>query len=388
MTAQAQTSVSNIQGTEASVTAVGRVLRAIGLMKGVDDAALKDIEQIVSVVDDHVEPSRMPTTTEVDTGPAQSMRGGQAPTQVAAHSNLMPQQGIAEMYEKFDSRMSAMQKAMSADIGKLAVALKSMTDNLAAVVKAANEEKDDLDKTYEEKDSSEKMTKAKTEARATLKAAIDAALRKARVALRKAEDDMEEDEDEKKEMMEKAKEALAALKAAITKAEDDMEDDEDEKMAEKAHGDLRGLTTQLRKAVDAHAKKAAKASATTTTTVIAPSITKDDVEAAMTEWAASKGIPVADVFAKFGRPAASIVEPPTFAKAISDDKVVTMEMIDKRIETADEAGMKDTDLNTATELRMRLGAVRKGLFDSEAFASQVRQAPPAVQAIFALPRAA
>ena len=70
--------------------------------KSVSEADLKDIEQITSVVDDHIEPHTMPTREETDVGPGQSMRGGAAPVEVARHSNLMTQEGITEMYEKFD----------------------------------------------------------------------------------------------------------------------------------------------------------------------------------------------------------------------------------------------------------------------------------------------
>ena len=389
MTTPAQTSADPGVQAPVGASAVSRVLRAIGMMKSVSDADMKDIEQIVSVVDDHVEPHTMPTATEVPTGPGQAMRGGQAPTQVAMHSNLMPQQGITEMYEMFDKRMGALQKALGKDIVSLRDVVKGIVDNLAAVVKAAEEEKDDMNKTYEEKDSGEKMTKAaKAEVKKATETALAAALRKARTAVAKA-DDEEDDDDEMAEVMDKANTAIEALKAVIAKAEDDMEDDEDEKRAEKARTDLRTLKAQLKKAVDTRAKKVAAKAAVPV--VVTPTvISKDDIDAALTEWATKKGISVADVFAKFGGPAASPMrEVPTFAKAYGDGAVLTMDAIDQRIEDASEGGfLKDADLNLADSLKSRLSAVRAGRFDAEAFVNQVKLAPVAVQSIFALPKAA
>ena len=386
MTVETQT--PNPAATPASVLAK----LATFFQKSVSDAALKDIEQIVSVVDDHVEPSRMPTRTEVDSGPGQSMRGGQAPVQVEAHSNLLPQSGLTEMYNKFDAMMGALQKAFtdsqaktSKDIVALRDVVKGIVDGMAAAVKAEQKEKDDLDKTREEKDSAEnvaaKALAVKKAAKEAAEQVLASAFRKARIALRKAED-MDEEEEDKEEMMEKANTTLAALNAAVSKAEEDAEDDEDEKKAEKARQDLRAIKAQLKKVVT---KKAAKP----VVSEVKPTFSKDELSAALNEFATAKGISVSDFFSGMGIKADTTREPPTFAKAISDANILTFPILEQRIEDAVDGGLlRDAEVQKADSLKARLGAVRRGTYDAEALAREISLAPPAVQSLFALPQAA
>lgn len=361
--------------------------------KSVSDADLKDIEEIVSVVSDHVEPHVMPTRQEIDTGPGQAMRGGAAPTEVARHSNLLPQQGLSEMYEKFDAMMGQLQKAFTdyqaktgKDIKSLSGVVKGIADSFAEITKAAEKEKDDLDKSRAEKDSAEevaaKAAAVKKAAKDAIALAVSTAFRKAKLALRKAEDMDEEEEDDKAENMEKANDALAALNVAVSKAEEDAEDDEEDKMAEKARQDLRTLKASLKKIV---AKKAAKTVQTEARVVL----TKDDIQTAMNEWAASKGVPVSEVFAAFGQRVDPLREPPTFAKAYADKAVLTPTEVARRIEdAADSDLLKDSEILKAESLKARLGLVQSGKYDAENFYHELGLASTAVQSIFTLPKAA
>jgi hypothetical protein len=356
--------------------------------KSVSEADLKDIEQITSVVDDHIEPHTMPTREQADVGPGQSMRGGAAPVEVARHSNLMTQEGITEMYEKFDSMMGQLQKSLAAyqaktgkDISTLSNVVKGIADSLTAAVKA---EKDDLEKTFEEKDSAEKMAAKALADKAAEKAAresvLAAAFRKARISVRKAED-MDEEEEDKDEMMEKANAALAILATVVTKAEEDAEDDKDEEKAEKARQDLRALKSSLKKIV---AKKAK-----TETPAQKPVITKDDISAALSEWAAAKGVPMSEVFATFGQRVDVSRDPPTFAKAYADKAVLTVADVAKRIEdAADSEVLRDNEILKAESLKSRLAMVQSGKYDANNFYHELTLATPNVQAIFTLPKAA
>ena len=359
------------------VSAIRKVLNALAFMKSIDEASLRDVETIASVVDDHKEPHMMPTAKEVPTGSPQAMRGGQAPTQVEAHSNILPQEGMTRMYDEFNNRMAAMQKS----IATVASTVSTLVTNLNAAVKA---EKDSLDKTVEERDSAEEMAKKAVAAQKAKADALATIFRKARVAVRKASEDDDEDKDEMEDKMEKAKTALSALNDFISKAEeaDDM-DDEDEKRAEKARTDYRALKTALKKAVEARVKKAAPvvtASATQATS-LAPVITKDDLSAALDSWAASKGITVPALFEQMGVKS-STIEPPIFAKAIAS-KELTPEILSIRIEDAADNGLlRDGEIAKADSLRARFAGVRAGKYDAVALANEINLATPAVQSLF------
>ena len=362
--------------------------------KSVSEASLRDIEQIVSGIDDHEQSHAMPTKEETDTGPAQAMRGGQANTQVMAHSNVLPQEGLTAAYDRFNTMMTEMQKSLKQDIGSfkkdisaIAGVVKGIVDSMASAVKS---EKDTLDKTREEMDSAEDEAKKA----ATLHKAKDDKLalvfRKARIAVRKAEADDDEEEDDWKDKMEKAQSAIVALSDHISKAEDEAEDDTDEKRTEKARTDLRALKVALKKCADLRAKKSA--------TVVAPAVQAPaqtpavataDLTAALDQWATQKGITVPQLFAQLGvKTSEPVVEPPTFAKAIAEN-ALTMDIIDQRIEDATDACiLKDNEIAKADTLRGRLAAARVGKYDLEALAHEIQLSTPNVQSLFVLPKAA
>ena len=84
---------------------LAKALKLVNFVKAVDEGALRDLEIIPSVVEGHKNPNMMPTSREVDTGPAQPMRGGAAPVEVDRHSDLHGQQGLTQLYIEMDRRL-------------------------------------------------------------------------------------------------------------------------------------------------------------------------------------------------------------------------------------------------------------------------------------------
>lgn len=376
------------------------VLAKLGawFQKSVSEASLRDIDQIVSGMDGHLESHMMPSKQEIETGPAQAMRGGQAPTQVEAHSNLMTQEGMTAAYDRFNAMMSDMQKSVQTSISgfktelvAVAGVVKSIAEGLNAAVKA---EKDSMDKTREEKDSAEDEAKKSAVLHKAKDDALALVFRKARIAVRKAEADEDEEEDDWKDKMEKAQAAITTLSEHISKAEDDAVDDEDETRTEKARNDLRSLKAMLKKCHDLRVKKAATAAApvpvvVTKTVQTSQAIGTADLTAALDQWASQKGITVPQLFAQLGVKTSEVaVEPPIFVKAISGD-VLTLPMVDQRIEDATDAGvLHDNEIAKADALRGRLAAARVGKYSYDALANEIHLASPNVQALFTLPKAA
>lgn len=356
-----------------------RLLGLVKLVKGMDDAALRDIEILDSVTDDHVQPHMMPSTTQVDSGPAQAMRGGQADTQVAAHSTLEAQQGLTRMYNEFDSRLSAMGKSVLDGQTKLDQILKAIKPMGALVLALAKAEDDD-------KDGEKAAEKARLDAEAVTKSKDDALavpLRKARIAVRKAEG--AEDDDEKKDFMEKAATAVTAFADAVSKAEDDADSDDDEKRSEKARADLK----TLRKAL----KELAKAPEQAVAAVVAPAaaaatpITKTDLVTELEKFAKGQNVTMQQLIATMAQtPAAGNGEPPVFMKALQDSSAEDM---DVRIAKAEGDGtLSSGEVMKARSILSRLQLAKAGVMDMSLVAAEVQAAAPSVQRLFSLQVAA
>ena len=111
--------------------------------------------------------------------------------------------------------------------------------------------------------------------------------------------------------------------------------------------------------------------------------------AALEGIATAKGTTVAEMFALLGVGATSagtggsnVIRPPVFAKAA---EALTLESIQERLEVgSDEGRLTPPEIAKADSLVARLGAVKKGTYDLEAWAREVGDSTPAVQALFAV----
>ena len=75
----------------------------------------------------------------------------------------------------------------------------------------------------------------------------------------------------------------------------------------------------------------------------------------------------------------------TVAEAETAAEALTLESIQERLEAgSDEGRLTGPELAKADSLVARLGAVKKGTYDLEAWVREVQDATPAVQALFAV----
>lgn len=322
----------------------------IGFAKSLDPTTLKDIEDIESVVDGHGR-SGLPTPAQVDAGPAQAMRGGQAQTQITAHSDLRPQEGNARDYEVFQTRMTAMEKA----VGKMGPLVADLVKSLQAVAKAEDGEKDE-----DEKD-------------------VEKALRKARIAIVKAEDKDEDDD-----VMEKAHAAIAAASLAVSKAEDEADDDDKEKAAEKARGLLKGLRGRFTAAKSLRAAPAVVP--VVEPAVAAPAVKAEpSLEDALSVVAAKSSLTVPELMARMGAQSPTAAAPaaidvPVFAKSIPG--LAPGAIVVKASEMADDGLLTDVELVKCESLAGRLRAVQDGKYDATRFADEVALSSDPVKRLF------
>jgi hypothetical protein len=370
----------------------------VGIAKSVDEAALRDLDTITSSVDSHADANKMPTPAEVMTAPAQSMRGGAAEKEVAAHSVLLPQEGLTRLYGEFDTRMSAMQKSIASIAGVTSQVAATVNGLVAGLTTAAKAEEDKAEDEKKEKEEAEKAAKSG----AAKDAILNTAALKARVAVRKAEDeDEDEDEEEYKEHTEKARAAIKALSDLIVKAEDEAEDEEDEHRTEKARAGLKTLKAALKAAAVARetakadedkaeedkaededkaeedkaedekkdeAEKAAKSGAT-------------DLTAEFTAFATAKGMTVADLMSVMGGSGAKVsIVPPSFVKAATAQSLTD---IDRRLEDAVDSGVMDNaGVMKAESIKSHLVASRSGHYDTDMVIGEIAAADPAIRDIF------
>jgi membrane protein involved in colicin uptake len=314
----------------------------------------------------------------VDMGPAQAMRGGQAATQVNAHAILLPQQGLTQDYDRFNSMFSEMQKsinAVSRVTAATATSMKSLLDSLSVAAKA---EEDGAKKEEDER----KKKDAEEVEKASKENAITTAHRKARIAVRKAED--EDDDKEYSETAEKAHAAVKALSDAVTKAEDEAESDDDEKMTEKARTDLKALKSRIKTREEAVAKaKAAPevAAVVITKTDAAVTAPQNTIAAELTAFATSKGLTVQDMMSVMAGNGGSVLSaPPSFAKAINSG---SLSDIERRLEDAIDSGtLGSSDIVKAETIKSRLIASRNGKYDSDTVIQQIAMADPNIRDIF------
>lgn len=208
--------MSKVNQTEAA-------LALLNVVKGLDPAALRDVERIAAVTDGHGRDG-IPNKTEVPTSPALPMRGGAAAPTAAANGDFQRQDGVAWDYELMSRRMDQMEKSNST-IANILMAMKKASESPARF--------------EHEKDTTKDVAKA---------------LRKSRMAVRKAES--AEDEEEIAEATEKADTALKACDAEIEKAEEEVESEEEEKFVEKALNELTALRKSFRATKAARVKKA------------------------------------------------------------------------------------------------------------------------------------
>jgi len=337
-------------------------------IKSVDEAALRDLEPIHSAIDGHKESHEMPAPADGVYGPAQGMRGGQAETQVNAHSDLYPQDGLTKQYEEYNRRLSAMEKAL----GSVSRVTSQMFEALKSVAAKAETESEKMQETEHKTKESEDMQKEDAASKSLL---IANAIRKARIAVRKAED---EDEDEyKDEMCEKAQAALKALNDIISKAEDEAECEEDEKMTEKARADMKALKAKMKAKIET-AKTVPVQAAPVAITKTEPSA--NDFTAELTALAASKGVTVGEMMAAFsGGPA--LRTPPMFSKAVAG---TSMDAIARRLEDAIDSGVLDNAaIMKAESIKARLASARAGKIDQDMVMLEIAQADPAIRDVFA-----
>lgn len=358
-----------------------------GVLKGLDEGVLREVEQIHGAIEDHRLPNENPTRSEVDFGRPQAMRGGEAQREVALHSDIHPQTGTTKLAEQMDAMFGDIRKCFTIlqdQRNSIAIVAKGMTAMMTvmnAAIQKAEDEKSEEDKRAASMQTEEATAKAKETAKAEAlakahadkDAALELVMRKARLAIAKAEDS---DEDETDESMEKARAALDAVKAHLSKAEEDAEDDDDEKRAEKA----RAATKALKARIEKRAAVLAKAKETA-----APvKATMADVEAGLSDYAKSKGMPVADLIALIGGGGQQqhMVHPPMFMKAIQEG-TLTVDAVQARVDEAcNEAGWDQVDVGKARALVSRLGAVQKGSYSPENFARELTNASPQVRALF------
>lgn len=358
---------TNPASGEATTSPMASLLKAIGILKSVDEGALKDLEPIpTGNIESHSASHEMPTEAEVDTGPMQSMRGGTAEPEIARHSKVTTQYGMTREYQELNSRLFGTQKAVKA----LADTVNGLVGSINAAVKA--QETADmaaLDADYKRKAAEDEAAKSL----AAREASLSAAVRKARIAIRKAED---EDEEDKEEAMEKAEAALKNLATLVSKAEDEAETDEEEKAAEKARTELRGFKKALAKS---------KAPAVTATPAAPAPAAKSGsvVEDEIAALAASKGMtPAAFIATLTGNgPTGSVGAVPAFAKAV---QAATGDAIAERFEAAASAGELDMPaIAKAESIMSRLAAARSGRYDMDSVINEIALADMSVRNIFA-----
>lgn len=367
------------------------VQKLVSLVKGMDEAALKDLDLIDSVTDGHVEPHLQPSTTEVPGGPGQGMRGGQADTQVRAHSDLHRQDGLTEMYASFNARMGAMQKALS----DMAAVVKPIAHAFGEMVKsegAADKEKDDRDKAANmEREARELKEREGKEAKEAAKKARESdvanALRKARVAVRKAGG---AEADDVKSAIEKATGVLKDTDVVIGKAEDDAEDDADEKMTEKARNDLKDLRATLKAQAEAVAKAPQNDADLHTSDRVADKehVSKGDIQQMLADFAKSQNVSMKQVFDSFagGTGRSTVADPPVFAKAVAEAPIDAVHM---QIETAQNDGLLDgAGFMKATGILSHIQAAKAGHYDMTRVVEEIQASDPSVQRIFNLAIAA
>jgi hypothetical protein len=359
----------------------------VGIAKSVDEAALRDLDTITSSVDSHADANKMPTPAEVMTAPAQSMRGGAAEKEVAAHSVLLPQEGLTRLYGEFDTRMSAMQKSIASIAGVTSQVAATVNGLVAGLTTAAKAEEDKAEDEKKEKEEAEKAAKSG----AAKDAILNTAALKARVAVRKAEDeDEDEDEEEYKEHTEKARAAIKALSDLIVKAEDEAEDEEDEHRTEKARAGLKTLKAALKAA--AVARETAKADEDKAEEDKAEDEKKDEAEKAaksgatdltaeFTAFATAKGMTVADLMSVMGGSGAKVsIVPPSFVKAATAQSLTD---IDRRLEDAVDSGVMDNaGVMKAESIKSHLVASRSGHYDTDMVIGEIAAADPAIRDIF------
>jgi len=314
--------------------------------KALDQGALRDVETIESGVDGHGREG-VPSAAEITSGPAQAMRGGQADTQIAAHSDLKPQEGNTKDYIELANRLSGMEKSLATLASTVKSSLSAtgvLKGALDALLKADDEEKD------EDKDE---MSKA---------------LRKARIAIRKAESD-DEDED----TVEKAQAALASLNTVIGKAEDEADDDDKEQAAEKARTDYRALKGKLKARVEAVAAKAKP--------VEAPAAAPVPETAKSEPVAKSIAALQAQIDALQGRAASeSVASAPALIKAVQEGD---LSAISSRISIAEDEGtLSDHEISKAHSILNRAYAARNGKYDFTLVTREIESSPASVKRIF------
>jgi hypothetical protein len=294
----------------------------IETLKAVEQADL-DVLQIYTSLDNGGEET-VPSAAEINAGPPVGAHGADASEQIARHAMLAGQTGRSQDYIELDSRLRDLQKAMGALVNIL--------------TKKANE-----DEIAANKDEDEDVGKS---------------MRKARIAVRKAESC---DDDDYSENMEKAEAALKSVGETISKAEDDAEDDDDEKKAEKARADLTALKGKLK------ALKVAKATPAPVAVVTKSEDeekeeAKKSQDAALAEFAASKGLTVADMLARISSPVATGAALPAFPPSFSKSAGASVSTFIKRADDLRKAGtIDDNELQRVESVIAQVGAMNANL---------------------------
>ena len=328
-------------------------LAFLNVVKGLDPAALRDIERIASVTDGHGRDG-LPSKTEVPTSESLAMRGGTAAPTINSNSDTQPQEGLARDYESMSRRMDQMEKSTSL-----------IASAFVAMSKAAE---GPSERFMHEADTTKEVEKA---------------LRKARMAVRKAES--ADDEEEVAEITEKAEAALKACDEELEKAEEKVETEETEKFCEKALTDL----TNLRKALRAvKAKRIAKAEeevrvkeeeeAAKAAAAAAAAKAEDPVDDMEKAAQALKAIGLGDLFATMQKAVTSQGQvapaPEFFSKASAN--------VSSFAQRVDEAGLTAGEESMAESLHTRFELAKAGKIDRAQFDAAVQAAPESVRNLF------
>lgn len=220
------------------------------LFKAIPNDKLEEIQSVTDMWNEPHGEHKIPSRAEIVTGPAESMRGGNAPSMIRQYADCERQEGLVREYERLDGCLSGIRKSIETHDK----ALSAMAGVLGDVVKGFREVSSAAEK------AAAPAPAAAAPAEGTLLGKALGKIAKARVALRKADMADEEDEkerEERKSYLNAANDLLKSAKRLLAKAEEDDDDDgerEDEDKMEKAVADLAKLNKRVSKALAVFAK--------------------------------------------------------------------------------------------------------------------------------------
>lgn len=213
------------------------------MFKAIPNDKLEDLKSVEDMWTQADGEHKVPSASEFGTGPAESMRGGNAPRMVGRHSSTEAQEGLTALYERVDGLTAAIGKSF-AERDKALGALASVVSDLAKGQKGIADAMSEFSK-------SATSAVSGVDENSFIGKAVGK-ITKARAALRKA--DMADEEDEKEKEQRKsdllaARDLLKSAQRLLVKAEDDDDGDKDEDKVEKAVADLRTLSDRVSKSL-------------------------------------------------------------------------------------------------------------------------------------------